>query len=297
MGTVLRIPGAQIGAAPTPPASALLDGVSAGPLLLLYPGHPDGALEAIPATSGPIMNLAHDLAQATIGSDPGTPVITNGISAGSAKAKAELTSKGGIHVMQSLTAQASPYELFDVGLGGAGALAYLNANPTHDYYLGVWYRVTRAGSYSSNAHFFAGLQKGTPVGVAGDRWLMVGPTNAGVQTYHPTSASGLRSAGTPVERKDGTSAPTYFAGIGTTDAPASFAALNRIIRLGAQASSTLNALSSVVVYRVYLEDLTASGRTAADLAAIDLGEYVEEVLTVGGQYFGDTWSDPAVALP
>jgi hypothetical protein len=298
MPSVLRIPGSLIQGVPTPKASALLEGVSDGPLVMVYPGSPFAPLGAIPAASGPLVNLAADLAAATIGGDPGAPTVTNTIASGSAKTKAELTAKGGIHVMNSLTAQASPYELFDISLGSAALLAYINANPTHDYYLGVWYRVTRVGPYAGNPHYFAGLQKGNPVGTAGDRWLMVGPSSASSQAYAPTAASGLRPAGAPVERRDGSSgAYTFFAGIGTTDAPASFAALNRLVRLGAASSGQTNGLSSIVVYRLYLEDLTASGRSFADVAADDHDEYVSEVLTAGGVYFGDTWSNPATVLP
>lgn len=42
---------------------------------------------------------------------------------------------------------------------------------------------------------------------------------------------------------------------------------------------------------------SVSGRTAAAVGAIDQSEYVTEVLTAGGLYFGDTFSDPATALP
>ncbi|NLP82572.1 hypothetical protein HF576_01800 [Microbacterium sp. CFH 90308] len=296
MPSVLRIPGTLIQGVPTPKASTLLQDVSAGPLVLIYPGSPFAPLESLPAVSGPVANLAAELAAATIGGDPGSPTITNAIAPGSVKMKAELTAKGGIHVMNSLSAQASPYEPVDISLGSAELLAFINANPTHDYYLGAWYRVTRIGPYASNPHHFAGLQKGNPVGTAGDRWLTVGPTSTSSQAYAPTSASGLRLG--PVERRDGSGgAYTFFAGIGTTDAPASFVALNRLVRLGAASIGQVNGLSSIVVYRLYLEDLTASGRSFADVAAEDHDEYVAEILTPGGVYYGDSWSNPATVLP
>jgi hypothetical protein len=50
---------------------------------------------------------------------------------------------------------------------------------------------------------------------------------------------------------------------------------------------------SVVFYRTYLEDLTVSGRTYAEVDALDVALYTKHVLTTGGRYYGDTYTDPA----
>jgi hypothetical protein len=39
--------------------------------------------------------------------------------------------------------------------------------------------------------------------------------------------------------------------------------------------------------------LTVSGRTYAEVDAIDHALYTREVLTPGGRYYGDTYTDPA----
>lgn len=52
-------------------------------------------------------------------------------------------------------------------------------------------------------------------------------------------------------------------------------------------------LSSSIFYRAYIEDLTVSGRTYAEVDAIDYALYTKEVLTPGGRYYGDTYTDPA----
>lgn len=45
--------------------------------------------------------------------------------------------------------------------------------------------------------------------------------------------------------------------------------------------------------RAYVEDLTVSGRTYAEVDAIDHALYTKEVLTPGSRYYGDTFTDPA----
>ena len=49
---------------------------------------------------------------------------------------------------------------------------------------------------------------------------------------------------------------------------------------------------SRAVYRMYIEDLTVSGRTYAQVDAIDYAQFTKDVLTVGGRYYGDTYTDP-----
>ncbi|WP_171495393.1 hypothetical protein, partial [Acinetobacter soli] len=58
----------------------------------------------------------------------------------------------------------------------------------------------------------------------------------------------------------------------------------------------LNDVPSLIIYRIYIEDLNASGRTFAEVKAIDDAEF-EKAFAVGGRFYGDTWSDPATILP
>ncbi|MCB4842518.1 hypothetical protein LHV18_18025, partial [Providencia rettgeri] len=57
--------------------------------------------------------------------------------------------------------------------------------------------------------------------------------------------------------------------------------------------SLKHTLPAWIFYRAYIEDLTVSGRTWDEVNAIDKAMYEKEVISVGGRYFGDTFTAPA----
>lgn len=57
-----------------------------------------------------------------------------------------------------------------------------------------------------------------------------------------------------------------------------------------------NASPSCILYRVYIEDLSLSGRTYDQVRAIDEAEHAK-AFGAGGRFYGDTWSNPSVILP
>lgn len=61
-------------------------------------------------------------------------------------------------------------------------------------------------------------------------------------------------------------------------------------------NQALNASPSYILYRVYVEDLSLSGRTFDQVRAIDEAEHVK-AFGIGGRFYGDTWSNPATLLP
>ena len=58
-------------------------------------------------------------------------------------------------------------------------------------------------------------------------------------------------------------------------------------------STYANKLHSWILYRTYVEDLSVSGRTYAEVDALDYALYEKHVLTADGRYYGDTYTDPA----
>lgn len=62
------------------------------------------------------------------------------------------------------------------------------------------------------------------------------------------------------------------------------------------ANQAHNASPSYALYRIYIEDLSLSGRTFDQVRAIDEAEFIK-AFGVGGRFYGDTWSDPATILP
>ncbi len=61
--------------------------------------------------------------------------------------------------------------------------------------------------------------------------------------------------------------------------------------LSAGADAAYNGHSSRVYYRFYLEDLTISGRTYAQVEALDKAVF-DAAFAAGGRYNGDTWTSP-----
>lgn len=49
---------------------------------------------------------------------------------------------------------------------------------------------------------------------------------------------------------------------------------------------------SFALYRLYIEDMTVSGRDYAEVEAIDLAAYTRE-FAAGGKFYGDTFTTPA----
>lgn len=58
----------------------------------------------------------------------------------------------------------------------------------------------------------------------------------------------------------------------------------------------MNQAPSWILYRAYLEDLTESGRTYAEVDAIDTAEYVK-AFNPDGRYHDDLWTPPATLAP
>lgn len=58
---------------------------------------------------------------------------------------------------------------------------------------------------------------------------------------------------------------------------------------------SLNESPSYILYRVYIEDLAVSGRTYAEVKAIDDAEF-NKAFAPGGRFYNDTWSDPTSVL-
>ena len=57
-----------------------------------------------------------------------------------------------------------------------------------------------------------------------------------------------------------------------------------------------NGCPSFAVYRIYIEDLSKSGRTYEEVRDIDIAEHTK-AFGVGGRFYNDTWSNPASVLP
>jgi len=57
-------------------------------------------------------------------------------------------------------------------------------------------------------------------------------------------------------------------------------------------NSLLNKSASGIFYKLYIEDLTVSGRSYEQVDAIDFALYTS-AFSAGGKYYGDSFTDPA----
>lgn len=205
----------------------------------------------------------------------------------------ERTTLGGLHVIFSQTLNAATTDNYRIDYPSA-IRTYLAANYDHALFLSLWWRVTRvqtALTYYSiigNAGFTA--SSNYKQSVASDK---VNPADAG------TGFLGRRNAGSTLGDHQVNTGRSNHSGA----APANVAALLTAAFVVGNYSSQLNDTvaargksASAVLYRVYLEDLTVSGRTYAAVDAIDTAAYAA-AFGVGGRYLNDTIPTAPATIP
>lgn len=260
---------------------------TAGSLLLIEPGHPGGPWAAgVPANSATVPNLLWQRGAAAIGSGDATTLAGSIIRAGltGSNGLVERTTKGGLHVINSLvnnSAGSGTDHAFKVDMGTVIKQHLSTYYNTHSLFISMWANVTRArvsgttwNQYITNTLNNASFLKIVGLGTAS-------ATGALGAREANTSTTGLKIKN--VARLGNTTAPTLAQVDATTFAVGNVGGINTAAR---------GLSPSIVFYRAYLEDLTISGRTYAQVDAIDNAEYTKHVLTVGGRYYADTFTDP-----
>jgi hypothetical protein len=287
---------------------------AAGAMLLLEPAHPANPIAAgVPADNTAVPNLAATQAAAMLGvsssSLGATFYLKGGINNGT-KGKVERTTQGGLHVIESRTTglvagdgvgiQASQAVRNWVSNGGGGA--------GHKFYISAWGRITRAktsGAFEAlfeldagNFNFAIGaLKYGGVAGWQGNPasdYVVAPPATKVPSGWGNTpSYSGLFDTDVSITCPTGSSGPPQNSNFSFGPV---WGAITQFTNYG-QNGSTITAVGtdrpSWVFYRLYVEDLNVSGRTYAQVSALDAAEYTAQVLTAGGRYYGDTYTDPA----
>lgn len=214
--------------------------------------------------------------------------------------KTEKTNKGGLHFIASQSrASAITGELFTGISANTDLLNFIyndlmvESNP--DLYISIWDKVTLTADKGANtygpqvvyangntnnyAFYMQSRQRsmqqigGSTVNKTG--LLTIDPVSIGKDNYHQINLKGV--AGTGI-----LAATPFLIGTGQCSPWNS--------------SQTLNASPSYILYRIYIEDLARSGRTFAQVKAIDDAEFAK-AFAAGGRFYGDTHSDPATVLP
>lgn len=215
--------------------------------------------------------------------------------------KRELSSKGGIHFAISRTYAGDTYATLNNALVANAALqekiraALMGANP--NLFVSVWDRITRTASAASIAPnssyissaastndygFFSRSDESIPrvssqsISSSHLGKIASDPSILNLHNKNNMNLKGVGGAGVLANTK------IHFTLHGYVQPWAS--------------SQVVNKAASRIIYRIYVEDLTLSGRTYAEVKAIDDAEFTK-AFAAGGRFYGDTWSDPATLLP
>lgn len=292
MGIKVVIPGVTF-TDPTLPVLRADPLLTVGSLMLLDFGR-DYTLGAgvVPAHGASLGNLAWEEAIATIGSGSEStvkPSFANTFVGAPTQGIVERTTKGGLHVITSQTVMDATGRYASLTMPAA-IRDYLYANtPSRSFYWSLWGRLTRLSTQSTEAlgHFastsspatvYANLlfkgaqwfpQSGT--GFVGQRSV---PSAEALGNFYAASAQNAWSVGT----KPGTAAGT-----------------EAVFWLGARGvyeGFQRNKANSGVWYRLYIEDLTASGRSFATVDTLDKALY-DEAFGAGGRFASDSYTNPS----
>lgn len=256
--------------------------LSDGSLYLIDLSHSMGKLTSMPANGGAIPNVASKEASRLLSVAESAVNPTFVTQAQAADAKFELTGKGAIHGIYSQVNNTANGRGSYVRLPTAIA-NYLIANKTHQFYLSSWVRRTRAAL-------------STPQNGLGMRWIDLGFGGSFLASASGSGAAFKVNANSKVLPSGGlnTVASRYVAmsgnvgsGDGVTD-PRGAMVWGGILT----ADSFANVAPSDILYRTYMEDLTVSGRTYAQVEAIDSAMWTA-AFAPGGKFYGDTFTDPA----
>lgn len=285
----------------------LTDPATGGSLFLLDPastGVGNWGWQRGDVTTPNIPNVARDQAAALLATSPSSVDAYVGISADykdDSKGRFERTSKGGLHGL--VRKQAAQVSGSGVALQMDTAVrTYLRANLTHMYYFSVWGRWTRerTGTNSTAISDIGG-------GSTSDQYaLLLGHDYGGFSAlknqvnYNEGAVAGnvVGNVGQPFRtavrgNQTTTQIPSTLSNAGVFWSAGGGAFNYNEALLTSQ--SLADKMPSFVLYRMYLEDLTVSGRAHADVAAID-SEMWQGAFNNGGRFYGDTWTDP-LTLP
>jgi hypothetical protein len=210
--------------------------------------------------------------------------------------KLERTTKGGIHA--AIKPGTSTYGYFEINPNLA-VYQYILDNIDHEFFFSVWGYVTRAGTVSGEGIF--SLSFSANVGTSDCLALFL---TSGTSAPTPPKLKGVQSSvtgnlnlGAPQPFRVNMGVQGYTGTITRTAESAVTKADSIFLGAGAHGNlgtgGTAAGGASKIIYRAFIEDVTVSGRGFEELAALDNAFYIKEVLTSGGRYFGDTFTDPA----
>lgn len=296
MTLIIKVPDVTFAGPKIPQPDSVMP--AAGCLLLTDPTHPAGAWKAgVPADGATVPNIGAAQARSAIGGVASLlPTIYNpGMPAGG---KIERSGKGGVHVASKST-NTTAGQGFAVKLPDA-IVTYLQQNPSHQFYWSLWANQTFGGQGASIS--WAAVQ--TSAGdTAMDMFAGTSPDGMGHATPNNLFSACYQTNASAPKAISATTGP-WLRIVAGSPIPAAFATANPAsvdrqtfqagnIGFNNNGSTTRGKSGSRILYRCYLEDLTVSGRAAADVSVLDRAAFVDATFVPGGRYYGDTYTDPS----
>lgn len=257
-----------------------------GSLILYDPTHPHKIYE----TGDTLPNIAGKKVNSLVSGNTDANIINSQMSG--ANGKIEKTSKGGIHAIISESPDLNSIVAYEINLPDQ-IRDYILTNVNHKFYVSLWHRVTRAQANSIRRNF-----GGYTHNDVNYLWVFDAqgdlPASGSTQYIGAHQTASGKENGNAYRSLAVQGATNGWGNISTPDGKAVF-------RVGQNSNwnygeGNQGAYPSQIFYRAYIEDLTVSGRTFEQVDALDYSLYVKEVLTEGGRYYGDTFTDP-VAIP
>lgn len=297
MSTFIKIPG--INPPSTRPRVDLADGLlpDQGAMLLVEPMHPlTKWASGLPVDGMSVPNLAADGLRALTGvGEPAAMASVVVKDLATANISLKRSSKGGVNAARTVASTVGTGMGFKINYPGA-VLQHVKNNPAHNYYASLWMRVT---ANTAGTHAWSGLSLSSTRDSASGYLFALSNT----AVNYPGLAARLGAKRAPESIRTGDAdSPTYptpwFSSVGA----AGYANPSSITLSAAEGVGTskvfgvggfdpwVMAHSNIVggtFYRSYLEDLTVSGRSYAEVEALDYAAYTKQVMTAGGRYYGD----------
>lgn len=258
------MPGTFINVTP-PPADPILN---AGSLVLFEPGNPVNPVVGVPAHGSQFPNLAAVPAASLTGTSQNI-ALSRVSQWTSADGTVTRTPKGGWHVSPALSGATS--ERYEQVAMQSALIAYIGSRLGDQWGLTWWGVVTRQPLAG------AGTRPLVQVRTSAAPEFSIDYTEAGGFGGNPTQGSGRRTSAVFGARR------SVITGTGSA---ATATIQNLLQNIGPVSPATTGKGFALLTYRVYLENLTVSGRTPAQLDTID-GALFNDAMA--NRYAGDSY--------
>lgn len=240
--------------------------LNAGSLFMLDPSHTLSQLAGVPVDSQPLYNLAWKEAKGLIGSGDSDTLRGTFRNSLGVHGRFERTAKGGLHGIVSQVTKTSQNAKIQLP---AAVGNYLTTKPARQYATFLWGSLTRLRKVEDVREVLISVSPNPLQNNLINGWFNNVTGSQRLSFNRPTGW-----VGTP----DGASFLSCVPAWGGADAYTHVNQLNS---------------SSLIIYRVHIIDVLASGKTFAQLDAEDAAMHAQ-MFGVGGKFYGDTFTSPAV---